>query len=188
MGFLDKAKEKALAATNAVKDAKAKDQIPQEVDPSGVLLKLTSIDKRLLLFHDHLELRNLTGSKSESIPYSQIRSVGVKKHSALGKGTAAVMTAGMSLAVTNKKILLIETGPTNLELEFRMESPSTIDQAIEIIKAGMAQASNPNVTVTVAGSDGTASKADELKKLAQLRADGILTEDEFQAEKVKLLS
>ena len=36
--------------------------------------------------------------------------------------------------------------------------------------------------------DGGASKADELDKLARLRSSGTITEEEFQAQKAKLLA
>ena len=40
----------------------------------------------------------------------------------------------------------------------------------------------------VAGSDGGSSNADELAKLADLHKQGVLTDDEFAAQKAKLLA
>jgi len=158
---------------------------------AGILLELSAVDRVVTFYKDHLEFRNRLGSKQGIIPYSQVRAAGIKKRSSLAKGVAAVSTGGMSLAVTNKKILVVETGPENMEFEFRAEPIENIEQAIEIIKRGILDAANPNFNVHIAAPTESPSpalsKADELKKLAELRDAGILTEEEFQAEKARIL-
>jgi hypothetical protein len=46
----------------------------------------------------------------------------------------------------------------------------------------------PGGAVSAPARNGGASKADELDKLARLRSSGTLTEEEFQAQKAKLLA
>lgn len=159
-------------------------------DAEGILIQLTSVDKVVTLYDDRLDFRNRYGSKHVSIPYSQIRAVGLKKHTQGFKVVAAVVTSGVSLAVTNKKILMVDTGPDNFAFDFRREPIENVEAALEIIKAGIAQANRPDVKVKVKRaevSQSAASKADELRKLAELRNEGILTDDEFEVEKARIL-
>lgn len=188
MGLKDKLSDAYKAQDLRSKQAKAaKSQARVE---SGILLELSSIDKKVAFYGDRITLSNRTGSKRETIPYSQIRAVRLNKHSSAGKATAAFLTGGMSLAVTNKKVLHIETGPSNLSLDFRAESPARIMQAYEILNAGIAQSGSLVVVVaptTQAPVSTSTSKADELRKLAELRTEGILSEEELQSEKDRLL-
>ena len=102
-----------------------------------------------------------------------------------------MMTAGMSMALTSRKVLVIETGPANWELNLRYEPLSRINKAIDIISVAIARASSPSVAVQVPAPASVevvaSSKADELKKFAELRDFGVISEKEFQAEKARLL-
>lgn len=90
-------------------------------------------------------------------------------------------------------------------LDATAKAAETATYDVEVTRNGktvtlsMARAFRPDwaekVTPTVvaatpvpASSTATASKADELAKLAKLRSDGILSDAEFEAEKVKLLN
>lgn len=160
-------------------------------DEEGILIQLTSVDKVVTLYIDRLDFRNRYGSKHVSIPYSQIRAVGLKKHTQGVKVAAAVLTSGMSLAVTNKKILLVDSGPDNFAFDFRRESVESVQAALEIIKEGIAQANRPDVKVKVKRPQvqpaSSTSKADEIRKLSDLRVEGLLTQEEFDAEKARIL-
>jgi hypothetical protein len=113
--------------------------------------------------------------------------VALDKHSGLAKGTAALMTGGMSLAATNKKTLVITTGAATLRLEFRAEPTSKVKEAFDIINQRINAMSQPNITVNVPSAGQPASMADELTKLADLTEKGILTQEEFDAKKKQLL-
>ena len=66
---------------------------------------------------------------------------------------------------------------------FQQKHNKKVLEIKEYIEAQMAKAKN-----TANTPQQTASTADELQKLAQLKNDGILTEEEFQAAKTRLLS
>jgi hypothetical protein len=172
----------------SVQDKTVEEQIVTDKEnAAGILLVLSAIDTVVTFYKDHLEFRNRLGSKQVMIPYSQVRAAGIKKRSSLAKGVAAASTLGMSLAVPYKKILVVETGPENMEFEFRAESVKNIERAIDII---LGRAS-PNIALEevspAASNVPGASKADELKKLAELHVAGVLTEEEFQIEKARIL-
>ena len=59
---------------------------------------------------------------------------------------------GTPAAVNNKKILVVETRPRNMESEFRDEPIENIKLAIETIKKGMLDAPNPNLKVHISAT------------------------------------
>jgi len=79
------------------------------------------------------------------------------------------------------EITLLASGDSK---EFHMIPKDMVDGMVQIIRERMALARHPvgdNPTTPAA------SVADELMKLAQLRDSGLLSEDEFAAQKAKLL-
>jgi len=193
MGFLDKAKkaaEKSVEAAKAVQDKadQFQEQKQQALEQQGILHKLKSLEGSVTLFNDRLEMKSLTGTKNHTIPYNKITSVHMKKTGALKKSAAATMTAGLSLAAT-KKTLVINAGGLPLEIDFRTEKLSSINKAIAVITERSNSSTNMNnfPTQQTVVNSAPLSDADELKKLADLRDSGILTEEEFLAKKNQIL-
>jgi len=154
----------------------------------GALMQLKSLEGSFTIYEDRLEIVNFLGSKHRVMPYTQIHAVNFDKTSDLAKGSAALLTAGASLLVTNKKRIIINVGVESAAIEFRAESNKRIEQAITLINERIGVKSQANVTVNMPqGAGGGQSVADELTKLANLKADGILTQAEFDAEKKQLL-
>jgi hypothetical protein len=194
MGLFDNLKDAAKKGVGAAQQAQTSHQQHQtdkqaDLKAKGIIMQLKSADKRITLYNDRVEFKNLLGSKQETLPYGQIRAVALDKHSGLAKGTAALMTGGMSLAATNKKTLIITTGAATMRLEFRAEPLSKIKEAFDIINQRVNASGQSNITVNVpsAPTGQANSIADELTKLADLKEKGILTQEEFDTKKKQLL-
>jgi len=154
----------------------------------GALMQLNSLEGSFTIYEDRLEIVNFLGSKHRVMPYTQIHAVNFDKTSDLAKGGAALLTAGASLLVTNKKRIIINVGVESVAIEFRAESNKRIEQAITLINERIGAKSQASVTVNMPqGSGANQSVADELTKLAKLKADGVLTQAEFETEKKQLL-
>jgi hypothetical protein len=192
---LDAAKNATQKGLEAAKDAQAAHQDHQqakadELTARGVLIQLKSLEGNVTLFEDRIEIANLLGSKHRVIPYSQIHAVNLDKVSSLAKGAAAFVTAGASLAVTNKKRLTINAGIETVGLEFRVESLDRIKQAMAIINERIGNRSQSNVTVNVTAPEARPAGpdfADDLIKLAQLRDSGVITQEDFDKKKAQIL-
>jgi hypothetical protein len=191
MSLFNNLKTAAQKGLDVAQQAQASHQQHQqekqtELQAKGILLQLSSVDKRVTLYNDRVEFKNLLGSKQETLPYSQIRAVALDKHSAIAKGTAAMLTGGLSLAATNKKTLIITTGAATMRLEFRAEPLNKIKEAFDIINQRVNMAGQPNVTVNVP-STSSGNSADELARFAELKEKGVISESEFEAKKKQLL-
>jgi hypothetical protein len=68
---------------------------------------------------------------------------------------------------------------------FHMIPKDLVENLVKVIRERMAASSQPSQPATGPGSG--ASVADELLKLASLRDSGILTPEEFDAQKAKLI-
>jgi hypothetical protein len=196
MGMFDNIKGAAKKGTEKAKSVSSARFEEQEekraaLREQGVLLQLKSLEGTVELYDDRVEITNLLKSKHRVIPYSQIHAVNLEKTSDFTKVTAAVTTLGASLVATNKKRLVINAGLETVGLEFRVESVDRIRAAMAIINERIRQGSQggqPTITVNnVAPSTLGQSIADELTKLAKLKADGVLSESEFEAQKQRLL-
>lgn len=203
MGFRDTLSKVQDSAKDAAKQLQAErqDRSWEKADKlraQGIIMELNSLEGKVRLYEDRVEIQNLLGSKHRTIPYSQIHAVNLDKTSSLAKGTAAALTVGMSMAFTNKKRLLINAGTETVGLEFRTESLARIRQAIDIMNErihGGYDYHREGVTVNLQGptgaaasaSDSTSSASDELRKLASLRDDGIISENEFEQKKKQIL-
>lgn len=78
---------------------------------------------------------------------------------------------------------LFVTPDGNVQVAMRGQVVSSCDDGVRI-------AVNPELaasTQTASSPPPTMSVADEIKKLADLRASGVLTDEEFQTQKAKLL-
>lgn len=158
-------------------------------------LVLQTVDKKLTFYEDRVEMKSLFGSERKTLPYLQIREVRMERQSLAKKATIATMTVGLSLGApqTYSKTLVITTGAGLIKLKFMVEPLGKIQAAYELLNAAVAGGGKTNVTVNVAqaapqaATPGTASTADELTKLADLRDRGILTDEEFDAKKRQML-
>ncbi|MGC1238609.1 MAG: PH domain-containing protein [Acidimicrobiales bacterium] len=72
------------------------------------------------------------------------------------------------------------------QTRFHMIPKDLVENLAKIIRERMVASTQPSQAVTQSGSG--ASVADELLKLASLRDSGILTQDEFDAQKAKLIA
>lgn len=115
-------------------------------------------NKRLFFY-----AKKLTGYDSESFPYSNISSFEASK---------GMMGHAMSFYASGNKV------------KMKWINAGDIDGFINHVRSNMGKKSSENETHAASSS----SIADELKKLAELKESGILTEEEFQQQKEKLLS
>jgi hypothetical protein len=72
------------------------------------------------------------------------------------------------------------------QTRFHMIPKDLVENLAKIIRERMVASTQPSQAATQSGSG--ASVADELLKLASLRDSGILTQDEFDAQKAKLIA
>jgi len=165
------------------------------VREEGILMQLKSSEGIVNLYEDRIEITNRIKSKYRVIPYGQIHALNFDKTPLASRLGTAMLTGGFNLAVPTKKTLIINAGRESVGLEFRVESVVDIRAAIAFINERIRQTTNGtpaattvNTTVNVASPNGGQSIADELTKLAQLRADGVISESEFDAQKQRLLS
>jgi len=196
MGMLDNMKgaaKKGMDKAKSVSSARFEEQEEKRaaLREQGVLMQLKSLEGTVRLYEDRIEITNLLNSKHRVIPYSQVHAVNLDKASDYTKVTAAVATGGLSLIATNKKRLIINAGMETVGLEFRVESLDRIRAAMALINERIRQGNQgaqPTITVNnVAPATVGVSIADELTKLAKLKADGVISESEFEAQKQRLL-
>jgi|688.fasta_scaffold539621_2 hypothetical protein len=124
----------------------------------------------------------------------------VTKKSGLGRAVGAAATLGANLVFSpNKRGDMYLTITTDLNTHMIHMSPPTESdlKAMHKIAAtceSLLNSSTPNVemaepeAVVTANTNSTSSLSEEIMKLSQLRDSGLLSEDEFNAAKAKLLS
>lgn len=193
MGLFDGMKDaakKGMDGAKKLQDDRQQKQADKSADQQarGINLQLKSMDGVVSFFDDRIEIKSLLGGKVRDVPYGQIEAVYIDKTSGLAKGAAATMTLGASLAVTNKKTLILSTGSEKFKLDFRRESGASINKARDFVAAKISAKNNPNITVNVQSptSQGSSS-TDEIIQLAELKEKGIITEEEFAAKKKQIL-
>ena len=190
MGVWDKAKD---LARDVAEDAKAERQKQKQAD-AAILMKLGVGVSEIVLFPDRIEFTDSVGFSRDrrTIHYNQITSTSLAgKHS---KG-AAVLTGGMSLIGEGKKTLTITTSGRTHEWDFRMETKKNLQRAYEIIQERIAAARQPQPPMPTSpppmpppvAESPTSSLAQELKELADLRDQGIITVEDFEAKKKQIL-
>jgi len=116
----------------------------------------------------------------ESVPYDKITSIKVER--GMFTSTLVIRSPGLSeLTRLGQRTGLLAWGRGE-EGSIDAIPKDRAEQLLKVATEGMERAKAPKVTVP------TISIADEIKKLAELKDAGILTEKEFQAKKKELLA
>lgn len=131
-------------------------------------------------------LGRLTVGKGEKrIPLSSITSVQIKPAGALVNGYIQFsLPGGNEKRATFGRQTLDAAEDENSVIFTKAQEPQFI-KLRDAIESAMVARSNPQVHV--APQISSTSKLDELKKLAELRDSGVLTEDEFALEKARIM-
>jgi hypothetical protein len=101
----------------------------------------------------------------------------------LGMAARTAVVAGTATAVSHK----MENRYASKAEEQQAEQQQVYEQGQQDARAAQAPPP-PAAAPAPAAAGGTQSVIDQLKQLAQLKDQGILTEDEFAAQKAKLLA
>lgn len=117
--------------------------------------------------------------------YKDINAIEYKKPTFVANGYFKILLAGS--AETNAKVGILSSSMESMKDQntviLRAFSKKVGEQTDEIYELIMKKLSDAKNTVNTLSS----SKMDDLKKLGELKVSGVLTEDEFQKEKTKLL-
>jgi hypothetical protein len=151
--------------------------------PTDTLLELASVDMWVDFCEDRLEYRRRLGSKHGVIPYGHVRAVTLQQQSPASISVGET-TFETSHAYTKKMILNIDTRRGPLVFDFRSEPIELVQQALDIVKRRPAHADRSDVPTA---HEAPASRVDQLAKLVELRDAGVLTADQFEREKTRLL-
>ncbi len=156
----------------------------QRSRPTDTLLELSSVDMWVDFCEDRLEYRRRLGAKHGVIPYGHVRAVTLQQQSpaSLSVGETTFET---SHAYTKKMILNVDTRRSPLVFDFRGEPIELVQQALDIVKRRPARA--PDGTDVPTAHEARESRVDQLAKLVELRDAGVLTVDQFEREKTRLL-
>jgi hypothetical protein len=155
------------------------------------LLELSSVDKIVAFYDDRLESRTRLGDVHRVIPYDTIHAVILKKPRAasLSVGERSVFEASSGREA--KMVLRLESRRQPVVFDFRSEPKQRVHEALEIVQRRLRR------SVSQANFDGDApsflsalqlGRADEITKLAALKDAGILTAEEFETEKARILN
>ncbi|MBL7718457.1 MAG: SHOCT domain-containing protein [Flavipsychrobacter sp.] len=155
---------------------------------------------RIRVFEDHLVLsRDTIGgfisqggySGERKFFYQDISSFEYKKPNFFGNGYFKVIVPGT--VETNAKVGLLSSSLESMRDQntivlraFTAKVGDETERIYHLIMEKLTEAKKNQKLVNTTSS--STSKMDELKKLGELKASGILTEDEFQKEKEKLLN
>jgi hypothetical protein len=149
------------------------------------LVELSSIDKTVDFFDDRLEFRSRLGSAHGVIPYGRVRAVRIVGRTLLPRISTKTNTYDIELAIPSKMSLTLESAHRPVTFDFRSESPERVEGALALVR-GYLEAHRP--TARTAHATATApSRADELTKLADLHGRGVLSDEEFEREKARIL-
>lgn len=176
----------------------------KQLERAGALIRSGKFGGRTIEIYDGGFVR-VASSMSASTPFEELRSikftVNVQDKSAGGRALAATMTAGLSLMASKEKRTLILTIATDRQVHTlkttggmgRAEDKAgqALEAAgqsvIEARRTGAASATvNQTVVVNTASHSGS-GPGEKLRQLAELHRDGILSDDEFNEAKQRLL-
>jgi putative oligomerization/nucleic acid binding protein len=149
----------------------------------GAHFELSSLDMLVGFYEDRLEYHRRLGSKHGVIPYRDIRAARLVKKVPLSVSIGNE-TFGASRSFSKKLILHVVTLRRPLVFDFRTEPLEDVQRALELVTDQLNQSRDRDASSTPVGR----SRADELAKLAELRASGVLSDDEFEREKSRLLN
>jgi hypothetical protein len=153
---------------------------------------------KIMVFENHIAISRATfggfisqgGSSGErKMFYTDITSIEYKKPTFFANGYFKIIVPGSN--ETNAKVGLLGSSLDSMKdqntVVLRAFSSKVGDETERIYKLIMDKFTEAKKSQTSTAINST-SKMDELKKLGELKASGILTEEEFQKEKAKLLN
>lgn len=192
-GWLSRARDKVEAQVESQQSAKAERE--QEYGPQTASHMFGA--KWVHIYaKGYVQVRDVVAPKG-LVPFERLLAIDsqadVTKKSGFGRGAAAVVTLGTNLSSSNMRgdvYLTIGTDKTTHALRTKPTTESVkAAKALEVAgKAAIATANTRAATSTATPPTAAQPDAvDQLKKLADLHAAGILTEDEFAAKKADLL-
>lgn len=154
-------------------------------------LELSSVDMEVTFFEDYLEFRRRLGSKHGVIRYAQIQAVDQAEKSWPTIRVSADDIFESSPTATKMMVLTVQTHRSPVTFDFRSEPSERIQEALDIIRRGVNLTANRTDDARYVGTSErnipARSRADELMKLAALRDTGVLTQEEFEIEKARIL-
>lgn len=190
-------KQRQAAETNAANAANA--SVPKP-DDAGDLIEMASFGGRTIEIYDggYVRVLSLLGWNA---PFEKLRSIKyshqVQDKSAGGRALASFATLGVSRLASNEKRVLFLTIATDAKVHTLKTTGGMTrldDQAGKKLEAAGqaiigAQAAAPVVAHATAHDAPPAAPdpMEQLRKLAELRDAGILTEEEFTAKKADIL-
>ena len=163
-----------------------------EWSTQGLLFELASVDQTVRFYEDRLEYRRRLGSKRGVIPYSHVGYVRLRAKSSHAKLVLGNSTLDPSRTSAKVVTLILDSRRRPVRFDFRTEPLELVRSATDVIESGMNRLVEPLIdaedTVRTASGDSPRSRADELATLAALRSAGVLTPEEFEAEKARILN
>lgn len=182
---------KVAKAERAAEKQRARDEVEEKYGrhvASGAVGRVVEIrDKGFVRIYQYpMSVGNAEWLPLQGISFGRT----VQDKSAGGRAAGAVMTGGLNLLTSNQKrdvYLTIVAGGRTVRLKAQGGMAERAAAALEAAGNSILNAQPQPVTV-VNHAQPKASVADELMKLAQLRNDGVLTDDEFAAQKAALLA
>jgi hypothetical protein len=165
-------------AVEAVEQTLAGDETVRLVIHGASNQAIIATDRRALVFKKGFMAGATLGSELTSWAYGNL--VGVQIHTGMLSGAVVLQAPGQSGSRTSPW-KGDETGPDQAPNAIPLTRP--FDQA----RAGVAELGRMIDGAHRSAPAASVSVADELRKLADLRSEGALTEDEFAALKTKLL-
>ncbi len=162
-----------------------------EISATGTDAEVTATEEKIFIKRKGLFgiASSLSGNGDEAIPMNKVGKVVLQNANALVKGSFQIGVFdkdGTAVAADNVVGWTASVLAGNLKhsVIFGKSAQADFEALRDFINEQVERIAN----LPKAESGPVLGKADELKKLAQLKADGILTEAEFESEKKKLLS
>ncbi|MGD0852456.1 MAG: SHOCT domain-containing protein [Acidimicrobiales bacterium] len=154
---------------------------------ADALLELSSIDQTVDFFEDRLEFRSRLGSAHGVIPYSRVRAVRILGRAVAPRISTKTNTYDIVLATPSKMSLTLDSAHRPVTFDFRSESPERVDEALAVVRRYL-QVHRPATNEAHATTSATGpSRADELTKMSELHRRGVLSDEEFEREKARIL-
>jgi hypothetical protein len=154
----------------------------------SALFELSSVDMFVAFYEDHLEYRRRLGSKHGAVAFADIRSVELIKKipTSVSVGTKTVFD--VSRAYAKKMVLSLDSRRTPLVFDFRTEALDDVQEAMDLIGRHLDHVRARAGDHPDGPSNAHRSRADELTKLGELRTAGVLSDEEFEREKARVLN
>lgn len=160
----------------------------EEAKRASLVLELISVKGFLRLYPDFIEWKLAVGvaDNVQRVLYSEVNSVSMRGSINQAGGMATtLLSGGMNLVMAPKqKTIALNVGGAAHAFEFNLETTEKVRQAVDLITQKSFEAKKKP---TQPPSANAPSAADEILKLAALRRDGALTDEEFTRAKARLL-